>query len=369
MLVAGQAEGLRSAGWDVGIACYADGRGPWPEGVRRWAAGRRLGAPQRSGPSWRRPLLDAALARCVARAIDAWAPSAIVAHHVEGLAVAHVARRWAGRRAPIAWVPHTLLGEELPAYVHGGLPGAFGRAISKVGGHVDQVLPRWPDLVLPLSRRGVEQARRAGASQVTRMPPGVDPEALGGGDGRAFRRRLGLGPATPIVLYTGNADRYQDVPDLVEASRRLPADTALVLLTHGSDAAMAARVAEGGGGERVFVVGDADLATLRDGLAAATVGVAPRRVCAGFPMKVLHHLAAAHPVVMPQAVAPPIEGVCPAGPGGPSALAGALGAVLSSEGEARRLGRAGAREVRARWTWTARGQQLSRCLEGMIAVP
>lgn len=371
VLVAGQARGLAAAGARVGLATYPDGRGDWPVGVRRIPVPRTLAAPARSGPSWRKALLDVDLGRAVATSLrqDRW--DVILAHHVEGLAIARVARRVARVDVPIAWVPHTLLGEELAAYRPGWLDGTvvadtLDASSSALGRAVDAQLPRLADAVFALSSRAAEQAASAGGKRVRVVAPAVDPEELTGGDAARFRRRIDLRPDTPLVLYTGNADRYQDVPDLVQAIRHLPDEARVVLLTHGPAAAMAAEAARGGGDARIVVLGDADRDTLRDALAAADVGVVPRRVCAGFPMKLLHHLAAGHPVVVPRAQAIPVEGVVVAGDGGPAALGGAIASLLASPDQARRLGASGAATLRARWTWARRGQELVEALASLL---
>jgi len=254
VLVAGQARGLGLAGCEVSLAAYPDGQGTWPEGVRRVPVASSLRAPRRSGPSWRKGRLDLDLLRAVVRVLRRDPPDVVLAHHVEGLTLAWAARRMAGTSTPIAWVPHTLLGEELATYRPPALDGRVGAWLDgmadRVGAWVDGRLPPMADLVLPLSSRGAAQAEAAGARAVVVVPPGVDPDELAGGDGPGFRRRLGVRPDTPLVLYTGNADRYQDVPDLVRAASYLPPEARIVLVTHGPAAAMRHRVAEGQGDDR-----------------------------------------------------------------------------------------------------------------------
>lgn len=365
VLVVGQARALAAAGVRVRLAAY-DGVGAWPDGIGRVPVLSAGAVPQRSGPSWRKVAWDASLVAGVVRALRADPPEAIVAHHVEGLAVALAARRLSGVAVPVAWMPHTALDEELPSYLPARLDGTrAARAAAAAGGWVDDALARRPDAVLPLSARGVAWARGHGARVVVRVPPGVDADELAGGDGPAFRRRHGLAPGEALVLYTGNADRYQDVPDAVAACARVPG-VRLVLLTHGPAVAMRARAAEGGPLGHVVVVGEASVDTLRDALAAADVGIVPRRVCAGFPMKLLHHLAAGHPVVVPRALAEPVEGVIPAGPGGPDALAGPLAGLVRDREGARRLGQAAARSVRARWSWARHAHTLRDALRGLL---
>ncbi len=365
VLVMGQAQALVSQGWDVSVLAYPDGVGAWPAGVSRIPVPAWAPSPTRSGPAWGKPALAAGMLAAGLAARARGAPDVFLAHHVEGLAVARALAVSGRARIPVAWVPHTLLGEELGAYLPGWTPQALRSGWIGVGARVDHALPRWPDAVLALSRRAAAQAQAAGACSVTWVPPAVDPEELAGGDGARFRRELGIPSDRPIVLYTGNADRYQDLPDLVAASRAWPWATT-VLLTHGASEPMWARVAEGGGSPHLRVVAGASGACLRDALAAADLAVVPRRTCAGFPMKVLHHLAAGHPVVVPQAVAPPIEGVLPAGPGGAAVLAGAVGSLQDPAARAS-LGASGAAAVGARWTWRARGPQLAAALRETLA--
>lgn len=345
--IRGMASGLAAAGHRVWLATYGHGEGTPAEGVHRVAVptppGRRS---LRSGPTPGKPVLDALLAARVARLLRRHPIDLIHAHHVEAPVVARVAMALARRRVPLLYNLHTALGEELPVY----LPSAMQALAGRLGDAVDRGLADHVDGAVALSETAAARLTSWGYDPVLRVPPGIDPDEVKGGDAEAARRRWSLGEG-PWVLYTGNTDPYQDLPDLFEAVARM--STGGLLVVTGSPLAplreLAARV--GLPAERLRLVSSQDFADTRDALAAATVGALPRTVCAGFPIKLLNLLAAGLPVVAAQGAAQPLEGVIPVPDHQPVALAGALASVLAEPDMAARLGEGGARAVRSRYAW------------------
>ena len=120
-----QARALRSAGARVEMLTYASGRpqadtGRALEGFAHhtppaWTAPRRL----RSGPTWGKPLADLALAKSLRDAVASKsrhnAFDAILTHNAEGCVTALLGLR--GIRIPNVYCAHTLLGQELSAYL------------------------------------------------------------------------------------------------------------------------------------------------------------------------------------------------------------------------------------------------------------
>ena len=342
LLVDGWCRALVSSGHAVRLLSYP-APGDVPTGVVDRRGTRRWGAVSlRSGPQPGKLIEDAALGLRLRKELRADPPDVIHAHHVEALALALAARAQLGVGVPVVWVPHTALGEELPTYlpVHSGL-NLSGRA----GDALDAALAPRADACVALSGPGARWLTGLGAKRVVRVPPPVDVSEVLGGDAGAARERWGLG-AGDWVLYTGNADGYQELPLLFDAMARLPE---VGLLVHSGEGPRRFRSLARRAGlpvTRLRVVGDG-LPGLRDALAVSRCAVVPRRRCAGFPMKLLNSLAAGRVTLCDPAIAPPLEGVVPVPMADPDAVAGALAGLLADPEMCGRLGDAGARAVRA----------------------
>lgn len=352
--VAGMARALARRA-RVLLACWAgSGAGPIPEGVEivrtPWVPGADV---LRSGPHPSRPLQDLLLARTVRRLLRTEAIDVVHAHNVEAPLAAWLAR---GRRArpPLIYDLHTTMRHELPTY--GGSWGTR-RAARAVGTAIDALVPRACDGAIAMSEAAQRELQARGVSRVARIPPGVEPAELQGACAERARRRWGLGDHRWVV-YTGNADGYQDLPDLFAAVAQLPA--ARLLVVTGSELApLRALAAEVGlPQERLRLVGSASLADTVDALAAATVAALPRRRCTGFPIKLLNQLCLGVPTVAARGSAQPIPGVIAVPGADPAALAEALGALLADPVRCAALGRAARRAVLGGWTWEVRAEQL-----------
>lgn len=349
VLAGGMARALAARGHRVRLATYGHGEGVWPAGVERVPVPGIPGVGVlRSGPSVDRPLQDLVLTWALARSLRARPAELLVAHHVEAVGVVRAAARLAGCVAPVLYVCHAALATELPAWA----PRRMAPLAAWIGGAVDRVAVRAASGSLALSPAGEAHLGEAGAERVWRVPPGVEPDEVRGGDPARARARWALDPR-PWVLYAGNLDRYQDLDVLVDALAQLP-DVGLLVLTRDA----AEGVPAGLPPERLRVVRDEGLDDLRDALAVASLAAVPRRVCPGFPMKILNALAAGVPVVCAEGSAPGVEGVLPVAGGDPRALAGAIAGALASPAMSTRLGEAGARAIRARWSWSARAAEL-----------
>lgn len=138
-----------------------------------------------------------------------------------------------------------------------------------------------------------ERAPGAAVFQVE-DPPLVDASAPPAADVATLRAALGLGPG-PVVLYSGNFERYQGVELLVDAAARVP-EAWFVLM--GGDAgavdAMRARVAPGA---RCVFTGTRPPSDLPAFMALADVLVSPRLQGTNTPFKVYSYMAANKPLV------------------------------------------------------------------------
>jgi len=343
--IRGMAEAVASSGATVALAAY-DAGGSWPRGVAKVGAGR----PQwvrgmGSGPKKRKVLLDAQLVAAVARYLRQHPVDVIHAHHVEGVWVAQAALKAVGRRVPLVYNLHTSLEEELPVY---GSSDRWRQTTAAWGARVDRQLAGSCDAAVAISPRAAKLLRSWGAARVCYVPPCLEEGALDGADPSALLAAEGPGP---YVLYTGNLDAYQDVPDLLQAMLQIPEARLLVVTGEPEDRVRQLCDAQGLPASRVVVVSTRSFAETKDAMAAATVAVVPRAVCAGFPIKVLNTLGLGVPTVMVREVAPPVEGVLTVPAHNAGAIAGLVRSLLYDPAYAADLGEAARRAARTRFSW------------------
>ena len=122
------------------------------------------------------------------------------------------------------------------------------------------------------------------------------------GTGDAVRQGLGLGPAVPVVMYTGTFEAYQGLELLYQAMPRVLArqpDAKLVLV--GGDAeqveAARARVQALGLGQAVTFAGQRPSEEIPAYLDGATVLVSPRSTGTNTPLKIYQYLRSGRPIV------------------------------------------------------------------------
>lgn len=217
----------------------------------------------------------------------------------------------------------------------------------------------------------VEESYRARYPRLgpyTAVMPGVDVDAVArGADALAARRRLGIPEGSPVLLLIGRIQRSKGQRELVEAVSRLRGDFAPphVVLCGGPalmtdedfhdelvELTLALGVAE-----RVHFTGHVSDQEKRDLLALATVLVHPAHREA-FGIAVIEGMAAGRPVVVTDAVGP-TSIVAGSGAGeivparDVTALTEALKRRLENPEESAKMGAAGKRRVRERYS-TAR---------------
>jgi 1,2-diacylglycerol 3-alpha-glucosyltransferase len=281
---------LQQRGHRVRLAAYHCGLGPSPPGVEivRVPAVPALGTPP-PGPSWQRPLLDLLLTRTLVQMVRRWQPDVVHTHNFEGLLAGLFTRRVTG--VPVIYHVHNAMGLELHTYFGSRLGNWAGGV---VGRWVDSHLARRADYCILLNEAAVDYFQQRGVTRFRVIPPGID---LKPGEAARARRSLGQGP---LVLYSGNLDRYQDLDLLLEAFRLVVKscpDARLVFSTNAAPGECQARAeALGLGSQTVFLVAD-DFDDVRGLLSAADVAVCPRQTCLGFPIKLLNYMAAGKAIV------------------------------------------------------------------------
>ena len=335
-----QAGALAAAGAEVTLFCYGSGSGPTPPGVSLVRVPRALSPRRvRAGPSFAKPLADAALAAALARAQRARPFDVALAHNAEAAFAALAVRAFTG--LPVLYVAHTLLGLELSSYA----PAALRPGLDRIGRQLDRMLAARVDGVLTLCSEAAKRLGRDARGPVSLIPPGCD--AGPAPEPAAIARsceRFGLEPGR-FVLYSGNLDAYQELADLAQAARRL-APLPVVVATHAETGAAPAPL-------RVL-----RLASAEEGRAlsfAAAVAVLPRRIPGGFPIKLLNYMEAGRAIVAHASVAEALEhdrsGWLLA-PGATAAeLAAAIGALARDPARAARLGRGARAALETRFAW------------------
>lgn len=250
----------------------------------------------RIGPSFPKMLLDLFLAAaCLRRAIGGRYDA--VHSHEEGAAFGVV----------LAWmlgVPHLY-------DMHSSLPQQltnFGFSRSRLLRGVFEWMERrvihHSRVVIVICQNLVETVRAIDA----RVPVVLIENAPGSGDtpvagaGAAIKRALGLGPSTPVVLYTGTFEAYQGLDLLFAAFAnvvRARPDARLVLAGGNPAQIAAARDAARSVGieARVLFVGQRPAEEIPAYLDAADVLVSPRSSGTNTPLKIYQYLRSGRPIV------------------------------------------------------------------------
>jgi glycosyltransferase involved in cell wall biosynthesis len=297
-------------------------------------------------PSWQKPLLDLLLARELLRIVRCWQPDVLHTHNFEGLLTALAIRRLTG--VPAVHHVHNAMGLELHTYFRSQLGRWAGGA---VGRWVDAHLPRRADFCIILNERAVDYFRQRGVERLRVVPPGID---LKSGDAARARQELGEGP---LVLYSGNLDRYQDL-DLLLCAFRLVVDARpdarLVLSTNAQPDEWQARAGTLGIGKQTVFVQASAFDTVRDLLSAADVTICPRTTCLGFPIKLLNYMASGKAIVASAGSAcglRHLENGWIVDNGDAVGMAQAIITLLDDPGLACRLGERAQYTARREYTW------------------
>lgn len=283
-------------GHEAHLLCYAHGGRdePRPYAVHR-APTRFPGRSLRSGPSLEKLRLDLGLARALRRLVDALAPDAVVAHHVEAMLCA-----LAVGAQPALFVAHTSLRHELPTY----FPAVSAALFRALGGQLDVQLVRRAARAAAVSPMlaGV-LTRESGRSVGVLPPPWPIPPPISVAERRAARRVLALAPDAEVLLYAGNFDAYQGLAPMLDGIALLaPRRPALRLLiaTEAPHAAIMPALKARGLRALVQFASLVDERARRLVHAAADLSLAPRKSAGGVPIKLLDALARGVPVLGPR---------------------------------------------------------------------
>lgn len=336
VLVRQTAELLRDRGHDVHLVVYGYGIGEAPSGISLHRAANPPGARKTlAGPSWAKPLQDAAMVAVLRRVTRMHAIDIVHAHNYEGLLVALMA----GTR-PVVYHAHNCMRDELPYFIS---PAWLSRGL---GGIIDATFPRRADAVVALHTQArdylIEHGCRPETLEV--IPPPVDGDLVA---------PVLTHDALPTVVYTGNLDRYQNLALLHHAMtivRKSEPRAKLIVATADSRNISC--------DTRVEIH---DTAALRNLLAEDVVVACPRTSWSGYPIKLLNAMASGKAIVACAGAAPGIihgETGLVVPDDDAHAFADALLELLRDPGLRRRLGEAAQRVALERHDPDAVGQRL-----------
>ena len=362
VLIRQHAEALTRRGHDVTVLAYhfgEDGVGALVPTVRTppLPGYQKL----RSGPAWGKLILDSLLGARLRHLVRDRGIDVIHAHGYEGALVAIAVGRWA--RVPVVYHGHGALEHELPTYFRGAVLAAAAR---RLGRCFDAFVPRWAShcvAVSPALRTRLVSRGGVPPDRATWVPPGITFEPAHPESVAAVARRLGLDRQQPVVVYTGNLDRYQRLDLLVAALptifARMPT-ARVVLATHGPVGREVA-VAD----PRVLVLPRVSFDDVRALLGVAAVAVVPRTCPYGFPIKLLNALAAGTATVAFRSAAQFLSDARPPAlvlvdEPSPAALGGAVGDLLQEGRLQAHLGARARALVRERFEWSVVVEALER---------
>jgi glycosyltransferase involved in cell wall biosynthesis len=366
-----QARALIRAGARCTLFTYGRGEGEPPKDLRLVTPPAfATPTPMRSGPSLAKPVADAALLATWIATARRRHFDAVLAHNAEAAAVALAARGTTS--VPVIYVAHTLLGDELPAYLPPSLaafmPSAWldraDATTSSVGARIDEAIARSADGFIVLSEAARARIEPYTVAPLAVLPPGLDPQPAPAPDAVAAACHGHALEPGHFHLYTGNLDGYQELDLLDAAARLLGADEPRVVLashdsTHLPDAATR--------WPALRCISVRDFHEMRALTAAATSLLLPRKRVGGFPVKLLNYMEAARPIIAHAAVAEGLkdgESACLLdADAGAEAWAEAMRRVEADGELAARLGRGARARLEQAHAWP----ELAQATLGLVA--
>ncbi len=300
-----------------------------------WTSPRSL----RSGPSWAKPFGDLGLAMTLRHALassrldDAY--DAILTHNAEAALIALHALPNA--RPPILYCVHTLLENELSAYLKGpkkqgfmgslralGATGPIADRLDRGGSRIDRWIAERVDGSISLTQTAASVMRQSSQAPSALIPPPLpdpelEPEPLNQVE---VASRHALDPGR-FFLYSGNLDGYQELDILSAAASELASRSEvppqIVIASHhlsrhlgphanrqdGANGQHSGNRHSAGGAasgwaeslpgvEFRHVESNSEMQAL---LSAARASLVTRRAQGGFPIKLVNSLASGTPVV------------------------------------------------------------------------
>jgi glycosyltransferase involved in cell wall biosynthesis len=289
---------LTDLGHTVDLVTYPFGQDVSMPGLRVFRSWRVPGLTRvKIGPSLAKIPLDGLLAMtAVRRALSARYDA--VHSHEEGGAIGVVVA--ALLRVPHVYDMHSSLPQQLSNFAF-----TRSRLVARMFQVLERVMIRRSRVVIvicPALEDTVREIDPQAHTVLIENAPGSAGEEATPAAAAAVRRALGLGEATPVVLYTGTFETYQGLDLLFDAMavvRRSRPDARLVLAGGKVDqvtlAREQARVA--GVGDITTFAGERPASDIPAYLRAADVLVSPRSRGTNTPLKIYQYLRSGKPIV------------------------------------------------------------------------
>ncbi len=288
---------LAAQGHDVHVVTYPQ----YDEGIdvsgltiHRVASGLNFKVPV--GPSFGRLVYDFFLIPKLIQVVLKHDIQIIHTHNYEA-AIAGTIAKWLTGRIQV-YCGINSMADELPTY-------AFFKSKKmalRLGRFLDRIVPKAADFLMLLSdelKTYLHKDIGIDEDKLLVIPPGVDLSMFANGNGVLVRQQHKLTAKTPLIMYTGTLEAFQNLGYLfaamVHVAKKIP-DAKLMIVTNFSHASAReeyTKLAEKLGISRhVIFTENMTLKSLPDFLAAADVTVVPRVFCPGYPIKLLNYMAA-----------------------------------------------------------------------------
>ncbi len=288
-------QALSQLAYEVDLLTYPVGRDIEIPGVRCLRTANPLGLRRVPiGFSLRKVLFDVLLLPELARRLASGGYACVHAVEESAFLAVLVGRRF---RVPVIYDMQSSLPEQLAQHLAFRLPlvrGALRRC--------ERWLLRSADSVVSssgLARRAREREPRARLREWQYSSPLT---MAGPEEAAALRDELRIGPARPVVLYSGTFESYQGLPELLAAIPHVLAEVPEATFVFVGASERGGSVIERGHAE---LVRDGSLRVVRRQpreripafLAMADVVVSPRAFGDNLPLKIFDYLAAGRPIV------------------------------------------------------------------------
>jgi glycosyltransferase involved in cell wall biosynthesis len=250
----------------------------------------------RIGPSPAKLFLDLTLAVAAMNQARRGRYDAVHSHE-EGAAIGVVIAGMLG--VPHLYDMHSSLPQQISNFGHENQ-----RWMARVFDWLERIMLRRSKVVIVICPQLEEVVRQVN----TTVPVVLIENAMGSGDaptpgsGAAVREKLGFGPDTPVVLYTGTFEAYQGFDLLFGAMPIVIAkrpDVQFVLMGGDADQVQAAqaRIEALGLSKNVRLTGQRAVGDVPAYLDAADALVSPRSLGTNTPLKIYQYLRSGRPIV------------------------------------------------------------------------
>lgn len=298
----------------------------------------------RSGPDWRKPILDWNLTRTLRKVVRDYDIQVIHAHNYEAPLSAYAVRRKTG--IPVIYHAHNMLAEELPTYFR--RPWLRSR-FESLGRALDQYVPPRGDHCLALTP-GIQQAmitRGAAKENTQHIPPAVE----------SLPKNGYLSFDTPTAIYMGNLDSYQNLDFLLDAWKLVAnviPDARLMIATHGDGSRFRRQIQRLRMTQSVETHDNLTFPQALELLSRSHVALNPRFGWWGFPIKLLNYMETSRPIVSCRGSAQGLhhlQNAWVAENGDCAHFAEGVIELIKNPGLAKDLGSAAHRTVREHYAW------------------